>query len=218
VTIPNRWPNQIMLAPAIVQAADTAQLPRALLLALVGIESGFRPDAKRGEPQIGDASWGLTQILYSTAQGEGYTGPAEGLLDIGTNLQYGASYLRRLLKARGFRVTDALSNYNGGFRPSLGFGTPATEPVSVCLRWEIIAGKRQCADRRWVQAGEYGNQEYVDKVMEAARYFEEWLAQVPDYKPGGVPLDDPQAGGSTLSALLGLLAAGLLGWALWKAL
>lgn len=216
--IANRWPSQVMLAPAIVRAADTAQLPRALLLGLVGIESGFRPDAKRAEPQIGDASWGLTQILYSTAQGEGYTGAPEGLLDIGTNLQYGASYLRRLLKARGFNIPAAVSNYNGGFRPSLGFGAPAAEPVSVCLRWTVVGGERTCADRRWVQAGEFGNQEYVDKVLEAARYFEEWLAQVPDYVPGGVPLDDPQAGKSPLAVLLGILAAGLVGWALWKGL
>jgi soluble lytic murein transglycosylase-like protein len=101
------------LGPLLDRWADRYGVDRALVYGLVAHESGFDPRAYRVEPRIGDASRGLTQILYRTAQGEGYTGPPDGLFDPDTNLRYGVSYLRRMLDRFG-ALDQALAAYNGG--------------------------------------------------------------------------------------------------------
>ncbi len=148
---------------------------------------GGDPTAYRAEPKISDASIGLMQILLATAQGEGYTGGAgnasglTGLYDPATNTLYGTSYLATCLARTNGYVPSAISAYNGGFRPDLGFGGPAPQRVVVCLRRDD-AGK--CIESKTVQQGQYANAAYVNAVLGNVAYFES-QAQAPPTVIGG---------------------------------
>jgi soluble lytic murein transglycosylase-like protein len=63
-------------------------IPESLLHRQIRRESGYNPAARNGP------YYGLLQVLPQTAQTMGYRGPAEGLLDAETNLQYAGKYLR----------------------------------------------------------------------------------------------------------------------------
>jgi hypothetical protein len=151
-------------------AADASGIPRAALRAIVWCESGWDASAYLAE-QGGDGSVGLCQVLLSTAQGMGFTGTATDLMDAATNASYGARifagmYAQALAYAPNADPVTLLqmaaSAYNGGFRPSLGFGTPATQPITgLCLRRDPSTG--QCVNSVNVAPGQYGNQSYVDK-------------------------------------------------------
>ncbi len=68
--------------------ADRYGVPPDLVHRVVRRESGYNPAARNGP------YYGLMQILPETARTMGYDGPPAGLLDAGTNLQYGVKYLR----------------------------------------------------------------------------------------------------------------------------
>lgn len=166
------------------QAAQAAGVEFAFLKAIVAAESSFNPRARRGEPQIGDASYGLTQLLGATARRLGYAGTlgdhekrTGGLYDPAINLQYGARFLRSVLDQVGGELPAAASAYNGGYRPSLGFGRPVEKATTLCLEWKQSAPKtgrtiaRDCARSFTAQPGQFGNQPYVDKVMGYYRSF-----------------------------------------------
>jgi Transglycosylase SLT domain len=156
----------------------------AAVKALIARESTFRPDSVRGEPQAGDASVGLMQVLYSTAQGLGYPGEVgdaatlTGLFDPGTNIYLGTKYLWTLFHKTGGSIQAAWSAYNGGYRPSLGFGArrTASTPV-VCLVWKPTAprtGRTIAQDCQVVGSttpGEFSNQPYVNAVSNYYTYF-----------------------------------------------
>jgi hypothetical protein len=65
-------------------------------------------------------------------------------------IELGAKLLAENMARTGGSVADSLSAYNGGFRPSLGFGVPLN--------------------------GRYGNQLYVDRVLANYQYFQQWEA------------------------------------------
>ena len=90
-------------------------LPRHVCYGLISQESRFNPRARRDEPRLADASYGLTQILWHTAQGLGYRGDPEGLYDSDTNVKLGLLYFRNLLR-RFESLSIAISAYNGGYR------------------------------------------------------------------------------------------------------
>lgn len=143
-------------------------VPAPLIKAVIAQESRFNPNAKRAEPG-GDASWGLMQLLYRTAVGDlDFNGQAEALLDPGVNIPLGTRYLAQQFGKAG-TWDGAVSAYNGGWRPSLGFGVPATTPHRICLRRNAATGECE----RWhdVPVGEYANQEYVDRVRAYEQYF-----------------------------------------------
>ena len=100
-------------APTLDEWIGVYNLPRAVVYGLVSQESRFKPTAYRAEPAIGDASYGLTQILYGTAKGLGYGGSPEGLFAPEANVQFGLLYLRNALDRFG-DVGQALSAYNSG--------------------------------------------------------------------------------------------------------
>jgi soluble lytic murein transglycosylase-like protein len=193
--IARRWSAQDTYAAEIEEAAATYAIPRELAYGLVAQESGFKAAAYRAEPnyqcaatgKIGDASYGLTQVLYCTALGLGYSGPPAGLWDPRTNLALGFRYLGDLLRARE-TTAAALSNYNGGYRPSLGYGAPRAD-------------------------GTFTNQQYVNGVLEKAAYFAGYLAErdpssVPS-SPGSSSPTPSTAGGGLFGWILGggLIAA-----------
>lgn len=78
------------------------------VMTVIQIESNFIPSARRYEPRIHDASYGLMQLLSKTAKGIGYNGPvypdmpspsdtahhSGTLYDPAINIFYGMTYLR----------------------------------------------------------------------------------------------------------------------------
>ena len=78
----NYWSNQYML-------------PTALVMGIIAQESGFNSLAKRYEPKLNTSSYGLTQILYTTAKDYGFTGDQDNLFDDNVNLKFGLKYLKK---------------------------------------------------------------------------------------------------------------------------
>lgn len=82
----------------IIAAANQSQFGgwfnEADVLALIEIESSFRPNAARWEAHKGEASLGLMQILPSSAHDRGYTGGPAGLMNPATNILYGMAHLK----------------------------------------------------------------------------------------------------------------------------
>lgn len=98
----------------ISNVAKTHAVPFGLIKAIIAAESAFNPRAFRNEPKIQDASYGLMQILYKTAQWMGYSGAPEGLYDPETNIEFGTRYLKRQLIRYNGKVQDAIAAYNTG--------------------------------------------------------------------------------------------------------
>lgn len=202
-------------------AEDRYAIPRGLGAGLIDHETTVRgtssgswdAHAIRQEPQIGDASRGLTQILLRTARGLGYTGTAAGLFDPGTNIDLGFKYLASMFRSTG-SWPAALSAYNGGLRPTLGFGAILTAPRQVVIAHDPVTG--QVSQTRTAQPGEFANQPYVDDVLERAAGFGydpssglQALVSPPDHlAPDG---SSPSGLGWLILALLG--AGGLVWWA-----
>lgn len=216
-----RWANEDAWTTAIKDAASRHGVPYPLVQAVIGVESAFRPGAYRVEPDKGtdNDSAGLMQILYSTAQGEGYDGTfgdsttLSGLFDPVTNIEYGTSYLARQYQRAGGDISAAASAYNGGWRPDIGFGAKATKPLSIILARDP---QGNVTKRRQVKPGEFSNQPYVDAVLANFAYFDakrrasEGITQfvTPTTETGAV---NPKL----LAALVGLLL-GLLGIRSWR--
>jgi soluble lytic murein transglycosylase-like protein len=200
-----RWANEETWQSVVEEAARRHGVPPELVLAVIATESQFRPDAIRNEPKLGDASRGLMQILYRTAVGEGYAGTPEGLLDPATNIEYGTRYLARQYKRAGGDWRRAASAYNGGYRPSLGFGAPAPADLTVCLARDQVTG--ECIKSRRVAKGEFANQPYVDAVGANLTYFESKRSA-----RGPLPSPTTESGGVNwrLVAMLTGLLGGLL--------
>ena len=169
-----RWTNENTWDAAIRNASQRYGVPVALIKAIIGQESAFRPTAYRLEAAINDASIGLMQILYATARGVGYPGPVgeatklTGLYDPATNIMFGTAYLDSQLVRAGGNIRDAISAYNGGWRPELGFGRPASVALTICL---VRDKTGKCIQSRKVAAGEYANQPYVNSVIANYQYF-----------------------------------------------
>jgi soluble lytic murein transglycosylase-like protein len=131
------FPNENTYDAIIAQAASDNSVDPALVKGVIAQESNFVASAYRAEPQIGDASYGLMQILLGTARGMGYGGDGKGLLDPATNVQYGTAFLSDLIRQSdnaGYGVDSAISAYNAGFssdRP--GDGKRATNRVDGYL-------------------------------------------------------------------------------------
>lgn len=89
ISAPPLYPNEtVELRASINQWADHYELPRELVHRLAIRESTHRPGARNGP------YYGLLQILPATARSMGYEGPAKGLLDADTNLEFALKYLK----------------------------------------------------------------------------------------------------------------------------
>lgn len=217
-----RWTRENEFDAAVKAASAEFSVRVPLIKGVIGAESAFVPTARRGEPQLGDASYGLMQVLYSTAKGLGYSGTPDGLRDPATNIHYGTKLLAQNLSRTGGDEASAISAYNGGFRPSLGFGARATRPLRVCLAWKQTAPRdaklrvltRDCAKIQNVAPGEFANQEYVSRVLANTQYFEQQAQQPP---PAPTTDEASTAGiastaGTVAGALLSALLLGILWW------
>lgn len=157
-----RWANEDRYNGIVAQASARHGVPVSLIKAIIAAESAFDPGAIRHEdfsrrtppsdwPEgvTKDASRGLMQVLCWRAQWLGYSGDCDGLFDPYTNIMAGTKLLATNAAQLG-SWTDAISAYNGGMRPELGYGQK--------------------------RSGRYANQKYVDRVSCYWRYFEtgEW--------------------------------------------
>jgi hypothetical protein len=181
-------------ADLVEPSASTLGMPVAIANALIEHESGWNPDAIRQEPAIGDASRGLTQILFSTARSLGFLGQPEDLQDPYVNVPLGLKYLAQQYERAG-SWAGALSAYNGGWAPSRGMGRVLAAPLTVVLARDQVTGEP--VTTRTAAAGEYANQPYVDAVLKLARDYG-WT------EDGGGPV---QGAGLGLMLGLGLAAA-----------
>jgi soluble lytic murein transglycosylase-like protein len=89
--------------------AKAYKLPESLVHAVVRRESKYDPSLKHGR------FWGLMQIRHDTARSMGYTGPAEGLLDPETNLNYAVAYLANAFRVAGGDAQRAIRLYANGY-------------------------------------------------------------------------------------------------------
>ncbi len=97
----------------ILNSAAKYQVPSEIIKAVILQESSGNPKARRFEPKLNDSSYGLMQILFSTAKFLGYTGSSEGLLDPKTNIDLGTKYLAYQIRRYG-NWDDAFAAYNIG--------------------------------------------------------------------------------------------------------
>lgn len=194
------FPNEDAYDGVIVAAARAAGVPAGLVKAVIAHESRFVPTAQRAEPHINDASRGLMQLLERTARDElGFTGDVAALFDPTVNIPLGVRYLALQRSRAGGEWAAAVSAYNGGYRPTIGFGRRATVPLRICLR-RNAAG--DCVELRAVPVGEFANQPYVDAVL---GYWADYRAL-----EAGAPVSAAPAGGCALVLVPALLAAGWL--------
>ena len=164
------FPNEDAYDGIIRPMAAQQHVPVALVKAVIAHESRFVPTAIRGEPQLNDASRGLMQLLFATARDElGFNGEADALFNPGINIPLGIRYLAKQLLRAGGDWAGAVSAYNGGYRPTAGFGRRATRVVTVCLARDQVTGN--CLRTRTVPIGEFANQDYVNDVF---RYWDHY--------------------------------------------
>lgn len=162
-----RWQHENDYDGIIAVESARTGVSMPLIKAVISLESEFLARATRAEaaraslpptpdfPQGGDMSIGLMQLLVRTARTLGYKGPVgdktslTGLFDPATNIHLGTTLLRDNVNAArlaGLGVDAAISAYNGGWRPSLGYGRP-------------------------LPTGQFANQAYVNVVFERMSYF-----------------------------------------------
>jgi len=115
----------------IKQASQAFGVPVDVIQAVIDIESTWDPKAYRFESDVPylsndpvfkgqDASYGLMQMLYSTAKYElGYSGAPgnaeslSGMFNPATNINLGTNYLAKLYSRYGNWI-DTVAAYNGG--------------------------------------------------------------------------------------------------------
>lgn len=155
--------------PAYLKTIDThrGDVPLELVCAIISVESGgAKPTAemayrhepgfwnrylrnntayRNADPRRVSSSYGLMQIMYSTAIEHGYKGSPEGLCDPAVNIEFGCLILRRLMRwarhAPGGPFPAAIAAYNGG--RGVGLGPSFHNQVyidKVYTAWEFYKG------------------------------------------------------------------------------
>lgn len=84
------------------------------IASVIQTESSGDPNAFRAESKYPPGSYGLMQLLYTTAQGLGYTGQPEGLYDPETNIALGSQLWAQLKAKFGDDPATLYSAYNSG--------------------------------------------------------------------------------------------------------
>ncbi len=118
------------------QYADQYDVPVELAMAVVRIESNFRPTAKGSAGEIG-----LMQIKPATAKLMGYKGRASGLYDPETNIRFGMKYLAGAHELGDGKLCRTILKYNAGH------GAKRMNPVSqrYCNKVEVVIASMDIA-------------------------------------------------------------------------
>ncbi len=101
--------NRQMFAPIIAKHAKANGVPLKLALAVVEVESNYRPAARGRAGEIG-----LMQLLPRTARYIGYEGKMKHLYHPDINIRYGMKYLGKAYKLGGGSTCGAILKYNAG--------------------------------------------------------------------------------------------------------
>lgn len=123
------------LTPIVVAIANQYGVDPDLVKGLIKQESNWDVNASRYEAHLNDSSWGLMQVLLSTAKstlGNDSLTIAQ-LINPETNVTAGTKFIASQLKRYNGNVRDAIAAYNAG-------------------------------SARKTQDGKYVNQSYVDNV------------------------------------------------------
>jgi soluble lytic murein transglycosylase-like protein len=123
----------------ITVVGDRYKVDPKIIFATIMVESKGDSFAVRQEPAIGDASYGLGQLLYGTAVGLGFDGSPDGLYDPMTNIDLIARYYRRSMDTYGenLSIEQMAAAYNAG-NP---YGYPIPGHVDKFIRWFNKAGE-----------------------------------------------------------------------------
>jgi len=149
-----------------LQASQEEGVPLSVLKGFFALESQFEAKSYKYEEHLNInklpetsskriyASYGISQILYTTAQNMGYQGQPEGLYDPYTSAKWGARFIANLHKQYP-KDLDVIATYNAGWpRPAA-----RTTPIIVGIYGQPGAD--------WV----YANQPYVDRVAAYIAYY-----------------------------------------------
>lgn len=109
-----------------------------VIYATIMVESMGNPKATRYEPHINDSSYGLGQILSSTARYLGFSGNAEELYDPQVSIDLIGRYHRRTLDVYGELSPDKLATaYNAGSP----YGHPIYGHIAKFAKWMNLSAK-----------------------------------------------------------------------------
>ena len=117
----------------IARHARANGVPLSLALAVVQVESSYRPSARGAAGEIG-----LMQLMPRTARHIGYKGKMKNLYNPDTNIRYGMKYLGKAYKLGGGSTCGAILKYNAGH------GAKRMNPISrkYCARVRRIMRRR----------------------------------------------------------------------------
>lgn len=91
------------------------ELPTSLVMAIIAQESSFNSYANKYEPKLNDNSYGLCQILHTTAQDLGFNDLPEKLYDDNINLKFALKFLSNKYIKYNKNIKDTISAYNAGY-------------------------------------------------------------------------------------------------------
>lgn len=112
--MPVLFNKELQYLPLVEQAASKYGVPPSLILGHIKQESAFNPMARLDEPALGDASWGMMQLLLRTAQGLDPAATASKLLDPAYNIDLGTKYIAQNMARYPGDIQAAIAAYNAG--------------------------------------------------------------------------------------------------------
>jgi soluble lytic murein transglycosylase-like protein len=174
--------NAALLA-MVVAAANGAQVPPELVLAIIEAESGGNPYAAKITPTypytvpqakrpagvdpntelyMQKTAWGLMQVMGATARSVGFDGRLPELTDPNVNVRLGVAYLETLMRKHQSKhgLAGVIAAYNGG--------APRKRPD-----------------------GKFINQGYVDRVTKAMEKYRGVAEQKKDAATGSEETAEP---------------------------
>lgn len=125
-----------MFDDIIAASAARYNVPQSWIRAVIELESSGNSRAYRAEPAIKDASYGLMQLLTTTARGLGFQGSPEQLYEPATNIDLGSKLLGDLRTRYGDDFRRIYSAYNSG-RPDL-WQTSAEVAAHVARAMDVL--------------------------------------------------------------------------------
>lgn len=99
------------------------------------------PKFKGQDPRRISSSYGLMQLMYTTALELGFQGEPEELFDVGLNINLGTKLLAKLLKKFDGDVEKTLAAYNGG-TGGISKVQPLAYAKTVMMRYDFLKTTR----------------------------------------------------------------------------